>query len=138
MKTKRDTLIKSFVWGGLAGAVLLTIGLVYTFSTETSPVLGVLGSIVAGVAGVTLVSQFFWGEFMLEFFMFFFKTFRAPLLIFTLDLDGIIWFICVKLLFAILGFLLSATIFLVGLLLSLALSLITFPFALGSYLRSAD
>jgi len=136
METKRETLTKSFIWGGLAGALLLTIGLFYTFSTETSPLFGVLGSIVAGIAGVTLVSQFFWGEFMLDFFMFFFKTFRAPLLIFTLDLDGIIWFICVKLLFAILGFLLSATIFILGLLLSLALSLFVFPFALTSYLHS--
>ena len=74
MESKRETLIKSFIWGGLAGAVLLTIGLVYTFSTETSPLLGILVSIVAGIAGVTLVSQFFWGEFMLEFFMFFFKS----------------------------------------------------------------
>ena len=114
------------------------VGLVSTFSGYVSPATGVPLSIVGGIAGVTLVSQFFWGEFMLDFFMFFFKTFRAPLLIFTLDLDGIIWFICVKLLFAILGFLLSVTIFIIGLLLSLALSLIVFPFSLTAYLRSAD
>ena len=139
MDTKKQTLTKSFIWGGLAGAFLLVVGLVSTFSGYITPtVSGVIGSIVAGIAGVTLVSQFFWGEFMLDFFMFFFKTFRAPLLIFTLDLDGIIWFICVKLLFAILGFLLSVTIFLLGLVLSLALSLIVFPFSLTAYLRSAD
>ena len=96
---------KSMIWG----AVFAVLGVV---------VFGYLGGIpfglVMAVPIFTFSSQMFWGEFLPEFFFFFLKVFRAPGLIFELDLDGILWFIFVKLAFAVIGFILSAVLLLIA------------------------
>lgn len=53
-----------------------------------------------------------------------------PGLIFELDLDGIIWFITVKLLFALLGYILSTLTLILALIVGSALSLFVYPFAI--------
>ena len=137
-KRKRDANIlyenkKSFnksLWiGGVVGVLALIVSLVIGFQNSFSPIWTILISLLLGVGGFTFVSQLFWEGFIFYSIFFFLKTFKAPGLIFTLDLDGIVWFICVKLLFGILGFILSASIFLFGLAFCMICSLFTFPFA---------
>jgi transcriptional regulator with XRE-family HTH domain len=98
-----------------------------------------LGSIpialVVGYCAFALISQMYWGEAVPEVFDFFIRTFRFPGLIFTLDLDGIIWFICVKLLFAVLGFLLSGIVFIFGVFFSGIFAGIALPFAIAKHKR---
>ena len=86
--------------------------------------------LILAVAGFTFTSQCFWGEFMSDFFLFFVKSFRMPGLIFSLDLDGILWFITVKLLLMVLSGILSAVLFLIGLFMSPIVSVFSFPISL--------
>lgn len=55
---------------------------------------------------------------------------KFPGLIFSLDLDGIIWLLTVKLLFWIIGFVLSITFLTMGVALGMVLSVFIYPFAL--------
>lgn len=63
------------------------------------------------------------------------RSIRWPALLFTLDVDGILWFICVKLLFAVLGFLFGIFLALLGVVLGMALSVFLFPFTLHAVVR---
>ena len=78
----------------------------------------------------------FIGEMISEIFSWGFV--RFPGLIFTLDLDGIIWLITVKLLFWVLGFLIAALFGLLAVSLGLVLSIFVYPFALAKNIRSGE
>ena len=77
-----------------------------------------------------MVSQAFWGDFVDDCLDFFRRSFEMPGLIFELDLDGIIWFITVKLLLGILSGLLSVICYLFGVVFTGVCSIFTFPFAI--------
>ena len=55
---------------------------------------------------------------------------KLPGLIFSLDLDGIIWFITVKLAFWILGFIFSVVCFFLAIGVGLVVSVFVYPFAI--------
>ena len=63
---------------------------------------------------------------------------RFPGLIFSLDLDGIIWFITVKLLFAILGFILAFACVVLAIALGYVISIFVYPFALIKSIKRPD
>lgn len=126
---QRKSFKKSLWVAGVIGVLAFAIVLIAGIVNSAPPLWTILFSLLLGIGGFTFSSQLFWEGFILDCFLLFFKTFKAPGLIFTLDLEGIIWFICVKLLFGILGFILSAAIFLFGLALSIVCSLFSFPFA---------
>ena len=116
--------IHSFVWGGLAFATMLIIGIV---SSSILPCLAI------GVLAFTLVSCLilannFVGEMIMEIFSWGFVT--MPGLIFTLDLDGIIWLLTVKLIFWILGLILALVCGALAIALGLVVSLFVYPFAI--------
>lgn len=119
---------KGFIVGGIISGAVLIISLIALITQGMYSELW--APFVLGYAVLAFVSQCFWGEFMLDFIGFFIKSLTFPGLIFTLDLDGIIWFICVKLLFAIIGFIFSALFFLLGLFLAFLIAMFSFPFAL--------
>lgn len=119
---------KGLIVGGIVSGVLFMISLIYTFSQKQYADLWAV--FVGAYVIFAFVSQLFWGEFLRNFIGFFWKSLKFPGLIFSLDLDGIIWFICVKLLFAIIGFVFTALFFLLGLVLALFVSAFSFPFAL--------
>lgn len=92
--------IHSFVWGGLAALILIIIGIVTSVNTNDYINLAFWG--VVGILAFTLISCLildnnFVGDMVLEIFSWGFV--KMPGLIFTLDLDGIIWLLTVKLLF---------------------------------------
>ena len=55
---------------------------------------------------------------------------KAPGLVFTLDLDGCLWFIGMKILIAILGVLLGIVMFCLALTLGAAVSIFVYPYAI--------
>lgn len=123
---------KSFIWGGVAAAILLVIGIV----TGNIAVFAILA-----VTGFTLVSCLildnnFLGEMIVEIFSWGFV--RMPGVIFTLDLDGIIWLLTVKLLFWILGLVLALVAGLLAIALGLVLSVFVYPFALVKNIRHGE
>ncbi|MBQ4070962.1 MAG: hypothetical protein IJD51_00925 [Clostridia bacterium] len=123
---------KSFIWGCVAAAILLVIGIV----TGNIAVFAILA-----VTGFTLVSCLildnnFLGEMIVEIFSWGFV--RMPGVIFTLDLDGIIWLLTVKLLFWILGLVLALVAGLLAIALGLVLSVFVYPFALVKNIRHGE
>ena len=103
-----DSKARSFIWGGGAGLAIITLSLISAIRSSDFSSLAFW--IVVGVLSFTLISCLildnnFVGEMLLEIFSWGFV--RMPGLIFTLDLDGIIWLLTVKLLFWILGIVLA-------------------------------
>lgn len=123
---------KSFIWGSVTSVVLFIIGIATG---------NILHFIILALTGFTLVSCLilgnnFIGDMILQIFSWGFV--RFPGLIFTLDLDGIIWLITVKLLFWVLGFLLATLFGLLAIILGLALSVVVYPFALVKNIRNGE
>ena len=63
---------------------------------------------------------------------------RFPGLIFTLDLDGIVWFITVKLIFGVISFLLGIACFILAIALGWVLSLFVYPFAIVKNIKHPE
>lgn len=131
--------IHSFVWGGLLAAALIAVGIVSLVKTSDITSLLVWGAL--GIMGFTLLSCLilgnnFLGEMMLEIFSWSFVT--MPGLIFTLDLDGIIWLLTVKLLFWILGLVLALLCGALAIALGLVLSVFVYPFALYKNIKHGE
>ena len=80
-----------------------------------------------------LLANNFVGEMSISIFSWGFV--RMPGLIFSLDLDGCLWFITVKLLLAILGFLLSVACAILAILIGGLVSLFVYPYALTKNIR---
>lgn len=127
--TKRQ--IHSFVWGGLALVAAIAWG-IYSMSTDGNTTMLFVG-IGAGVALFTFISCLildnnFVGEVAGEVFSWGFV--KLPGLIFTLDLDGIIWLLTVKLLFWVLGIVLALLTGMLAVVIGSVLSIFVYPFAI--------
>ena len=125
---------KGFVVGGVIGGLVLLV---------LAIALAVLNQIkwiwVAPVAGYCVLSfivQMFMEEsIIVDIVGFFMRSFKMPGVIFTLDIDGIVFLICVKLFLGVLSWLLSACLFSVGLAIGFVLSAFAFPFEVTKYVR---
>ena len=127
--SRRNT---SFLCGGITAACLFAYG----FDPEA-----IVGTIILSVMGFTFVSCLilknnFIGDMILEIFSWGFVSF--PGLIITLDLDGIIWFLTIKLAFLAIGLLLAVVAGLVGVTLGVLLSVVVYPFALMKNIRNGE
>ena len=130
---------RSFVWGGAAGFAIILISLISAISASDYSALAFW--VVTGILTFTLVSCLilnnnFVGEMILEIFSWGFV--RMPGLIFTLDLDGIIWLLTVKLLFWILGIILAIICAILAITLGLIVSAFVYPFALYKSIKMPD
>ena len=122
----------AIIWGIVAAVVLIIVGVVLFVNKGDYMYLIYLGG--AAVPAFTLVSCLildnnFLGDMIMEIISWSFV--RFPGIIFTLDLDGILFFIGVKLLFGILAFLLGAACTVAAIGLGAVLSLFVFPFAIA-------
>lgn len=122
--------VHSFIWGGLAAALFIILGIL-----SSGYVLG----IVMGVFSFTFISCLilknnFIGDMMLEIFSWGFV--RMPGLIFTLDLDGILWLITVKLLFWVLGLILAVICGFLSIVVGFIVSLFVYPYAIYKSFRA--
>ena len=130
--------IHSFVWGGLAAALGVGLG-IYNFIGGDS----ILGTffLVAGILAFTFVSCLildnnFIGELVGEIFSWGFVS--LPGLIFELSLDGILWLITVKILFWILGLILACLTGILAVVCGAILSVFVYPFALIKNIRGVE
>ena len=119
----------SFVWGGIVAAAFFIVGLVISEIAICS-VLAVLGFTFTSSL---MLDNNFLGDMVDEIFSWGFVT--MPGLIFELDLDGIRWFLTVKLLFWILGFLLAILCGILAITLGMVVSLFVYPFALAKNIK---
>lgn len=125
------------IWGIIAGSlVLIIVLLVGLFNKDY--LTAFLYSTLGGIVVFTIVTQMFWGESVADCLMFFVRSFKMPGLIFTLDIDGIIWFITVKLGLMILSAALSLAIFAIGLCITSVYSVFCYPIALSNYFCEKD
>jgi hypothetical protein len=122
----------SFIWGGLTAVILFVLGIVF----ENIGIFAVVA--VAGFAFVSclILDNNFIGDMILEILSWGFVN--MPGVIFTLDLDGLIWLLTVKLLFWLLGFALAICVGLLAITLGLLLSIFVYPFALVKNIRLGE
>lgn len=122
---------QSIGWGIAAAIAVLILGFVVS---SKSGHWGLIGAFVGGaVVAFTLVSccildNNFIGEMVITIFSWGFVKF--PGIIFSLDLDGIIWLLTVKLLFWILGILLACATGALAVALGGVMSLFVYPYAI--------
>ena len=126
----------AFWFGGIFAA--LFVGIAIAGFVKGNAEAGT-GCLVFGLVGFTFISCLFLGnnfigDMVAEIFSWGFV--RMPGLIFTLDLDGIIWLLTVKLAFWILGILLALLFGILGVLLGAALSIFVYPYAIIKNLNS--
>ena len=134
-ETRRD---RSFIWGGVAAGAWFLMILFASLSTTLWPL---LWGLLATPAVFTFVSCLilrnnFVGEAVLEMFSWGFV--KLPGLIFTFDIDGCLWFIAMKILFWVLGFILAVAGAALALTFGLLLSLFVYPYALVKNIRRPE
>lgn len=121
----------SFIFGALAAALFMVLAIL-CFTAKDGTGVGLFFTAVA-VMSFTFVSCLFLGnnfigETVASIFEWGFV--QMPGVIFTLDLDGLIWLLTVKLLFWILGIILALLCGLLGVVIGAVLSLFVYPFAI--------
>ena len=127
---------KGLLWGILGAVVLGGLLLLGGLTSEDEELVTVLVITALGVyGGYAMVSQCIWGNSVWSVFTFFLRSFRLPVVIFTLSINGLIFLIVVKLLGAILGAIISVLLFVVGFFVTWFYSMIIFPFALIKEIR---
>ncbi len=125
----------SMICATIAAIVVIAIAVVLSVMQNDFTYLALIG----GAAAVFMfVAQCFWTSYALDLLLFFCRSFHLPMLIFTLDLDGIIWLITVKLFGAILCGILSVLLFLFGFVVALLVSIVTFPFCLAREIHTLN
>ena len=124
--------IKCFGWGAVAGIAVLVIFMISLLASgEMQPVASVFLSIGLGYAAFAAVYCILSGSYIGEVFLTVASwSIHFPGVIFTLDIEGLIFLIVVKVLFAILGFLFGILVLILAVTLSMVLSAISFPFIL--------
>lgn len=131
---------KSFVWGGIFSGIiaitLLIIGIATQLSNGETIGLTIAGVLFFPFLSCLYLKNNFVGDMVVDVASWGFV--RFPGLIFSLDLDGIIWFITVKLLFAILGFILAFACVVLAIALGYVISIFVYPFALIKSIKRPD
>ncbi len=124
---------KCFGWGIAAGVIGLGVALaIFLCNTQyVHPALGVLYSVLIGYGMFAMLYCILSGSYIGDVFVWCAGlSIKFPGLIFSWDLDGFVWLISMKILFAILGFLVGVFALLFAITLSAALGGISFPFIL--------
>ena len=122
---------RSFLWGGLLTAVAVVIALIIASSANLQT-----GAIIGATAGALLFFPFLSCLFLQNNFIgdlfggISSWSIRMPGLIFSLDLEGIVWLLTVKLALWILGGLISIFCFLLAIAVCLVFSVFVYPFAI--------
>ena len=131
---------RSFTWGGLITAAALVITLIVTNKLNCS-VAQIIGFSVASLLLFPFISCLFLQNNFVDDMVVFVASFgfvRFPGLIFSLSLDGIIWFLTVKLAFFLLGIMLSLTFLALAVALGMAVSAFVYPVALKKNLSHPE
>ena len=123
--------IHAYVWSGIVAALMLALlvsGYIEDGAKGEIASLFVTPILLFTFISCLILDNNFIGDMILVILSWGFI--RMPGVIFTLDLDGIIWLLTVKLLFWVLGILLAILLGLLAVILGLFLSVFTYPFAI--------
>jgi transcriptional regulator with XRE-family HTH domain len=132
----------SFGWGIAGGVVafiitLLSLLLAPAAKEAIHPAVSVLLSILAGYGIFSMLYCIISGSYIGEVFVWCAGlSIKFPGLIFSWDLEGFAWLIAMKILFAVLGFLIGVFALLFAIALSAALGMVSFPFVLIHNIRT--
>ena len=128
---------RSFWGGGLVAALFVALAIVEFVGGSTSTGCGFLVFAVLGFTFISclLLGNNFIGDAVETVFSWGFVT--MPGLIFTLDLDGIIWLLTMKLLFWVLGFLLAIFFGLLAIFIGAVLSVFVYPYAIVENIKNS-
>ena len=120
----------SYIWGGIVAGVLLLIALGLTTKFGVKSFLIGLPVSAAGFCFLSclILDNNFIGDVVLEIWSWGFV--KMPGIIFTLDIDGCLFFIGCKILFAILGFLIGLVAAVAAIAIGMVLSIFVYPFAI--------
>ena len=121
--------IHSFVWGGLSAALFIVLAIVFT-----APFLYGIAVAAFTLVSCLILHNNFLEDMMADVFEWSFVTF--PGLIFTFDLDGIIWLLTVKLLFKLISWALALLFGILAISLGLVVSIFVYPFALVKNIKN--
>lgn len=130
---------KCFGWGIVAGVTTLGIVLaIFLCNTQyIHPASGVLYSILIGYGIFAMIYCILSGSYIGDVFVWCAGlSIKLPGLIFTWDLEGFAWLIAMKILFAILGFLIGVLALLFAIAFSATLGAVSFPFVLIHNVRT--
>jgi transcriptional regulator with XRE-family HTH domain len=126
----------SFGWGIAGGVVALIISLLVFFLAPSvkevvHPALAVLYSVLISYGIFAMLYCIISGSYIGDVFVWCASlSIKFPGLIFTWDIEGFIWVIAMKILFAILGFLIGLFALAFAIVFSASLGAISFPFVL--------
>ena len=129
---------KSFGWGIAGGVIALGIALaVLLTQTQLHPALCVLYSILIGYAIFAAVYCIVAGSYIGDVFLWCASlSIKFPGLIFSWDLEGFAWLIAMKILFAVLGFIVGVLALMLAIVMAGSLGAISFPFVLIHNIRT--
>ena len=121
----------SFLWGGVFTGLIMFLGLIITLRLQL-PAEVVIGATLGGALFFPFIACLYLNNnFVFEVLATVSSwSIRLPGLIFELSLDGIVWFLTVKLLFFILSSAISIFCFLLAIALGVLVALFVYPFAL--------
>lgn len=132
--TARKRLVLAIIFGTLFAVIPLLVGIFMINNDKiTNNIL--YGSLTASLGTISIFTMvacmFLYNNFIIQIFVKLFTLFRftAPGIIFSFDADGLKFLIAMKILFAIIGFVIALLCFLLAICVSAPLSLIVFPFA---------
>ena len=140
MDSMRRHRSKSLLWGAAVAIVLIVISLIVIIQNSTDPGFDgdiasqIIGAIVLTYAGFSFTFAMFYDTFIKDAVIYMLtSSINWPGLIFTFDLDGLLWLIGMKILFAVLGFVIGVLAAILGIIFGLIMSMIAFPFILLIY-----
>ena len=134
-KAKR---VHAYVWSALAAAALLAFLLIGYLNADV----GGIGIVICfpifvfSFVSCLILGNNFIGDMVLEIFSWGFV--KMPGLIFTLDLDGLIWLLTVKLLFWVIGLILATICGILAIALGLIVSVFVYPSAIIKNIRGIE
>ncbi len=101
VKGVKDVRNRGFIWGGIAAALVLVLFIIGAVDSEDAGEIIVTGLVFTALT-FTFVSQLFWDGAVADCTFAGGEIIGTPGVIFTFDLDGFIFLIAIKLLFAVL------------------------------------
>lgn len=129
---------RGLIWSAVIIGFLLICGIIGIATKPQDWVYTLIGMAVIIVFGYPFVAQLFWDGVIADIAFFGGKVIGMPGVIFSLDLDGVIFLVVVKILFAIIKFLIWLVTFLAAAVVALLISPFTFPFALRELNRGEE
>ena len=129
---------RGLIWSGAIIGVIILLGVVGLVKDPTNVGYTLGGMAIVLVFGYPFVAQLFWDGVIADITFFGGKVVGMPGVIFDLDLDGIIFLIVVKILFAIIKVLIWLVTVIAAAVVAMIISPFTFPFALRKLNRGEE